>query len=71
MDCNKVQYSKREAHEAIKFLPTVGKQYRKEKRAYHCPNCNHWHITSKDAGRNKTIEIKLRYKAQWDSLLGK
>lgn len=46
--CTKVQFSKREAKTALNQLKKVRKKYRKEIRAYHCPNCNHWHLTSQE-----------------------
>lgn len=47
--CNKIKYTKREAQTALNFLfKKRNFKNRREKRIYHCPECNMWHLTSKD-----------------------
>lgn len=47
--CNKIKYTKREANTALKSCRKFRrKQFRKEKRIYHCPDCNMWHLTSRE-----------------------
>lgn len=55
--CNKVQYSKKEAETVLNTLKKgktiflLGKRRRKighkPTKIYHCPDCNHWHLSSK------------------------
>lgn len=46
--CNKQQFSKRQAMEVLNYCKkNRGKQYRKEERAYYCPDCNAWHLTKR------------------------
>lgn len=47
-DSGKVIYTKREALAILNFIKrSRGVKHRKEKRIYHCPNCNMWHLTSR------------------------
>jgi len=47
--CTKIKYNKREAQTALNFLHSKRKfKCRREKRYYHCDDCNGWHLTSKD-----------------------
>ncbi len=47
--CNKIKYTKRDAQTALNFLLSVKHfKCRREKRIYHCPDCNMWHLTSKE-----------------------
>ena len=48
---------KQEAMAILNHLPM--KQYRREKRYYHCPECNMWHLTSNEAGILKHDFIHL------------
>lgn len=46
--CDKIKFSKREAQEALNsILRNRRHKHRREQRYYHCPDCNHWHLTSK------------------------
>ena len=49
--CDKKQFTKREAEGALNKAKIHPKQegYRKECRMYHCPECNMWHLTSKES----------------------
>lgn len=47
--CTKISYTKRDAQTALNFLLSVRNfKCRREKRIYHCPDCNMWHLTSKE-----------------------
>jgi len=47
--CDKRKFTKKEAQTALNFLKGMrGKKARKEKRYYHCPDCNFWHLTKKE-----------------------
>lgn len=50
-NCDKKQFTKLEAEGALKQARHHRKQekYRKECRMYHCPDCNMWHLTSKES----------------------
>ena len=69
MSCNKVKLSKKEALSFIKkFCGT--RQYRKEKRAYYCEECNNWHTTSTE-DKIEIIDINLINNERWNKLLKK
>jgi hypothetical protein len=71
-DCNKRQFSKREAVTALKFIREnrYGKKYRKEMRYYHCPLCNNWHLTSREEGLYRSEDINhIIQKEKWMKLL--
>ena len=52
--CNKQQFSKRQAMEVLNYCKkNRAKQYRREERAYHCPECNSWHLTKRKAYNEK------------------
>lgn len=49
--CDKRQLTKKDAETALKRIRHHRKKdkYRKECRMYHCPDCNMWHLTSKES----------------------
>ena len=56
MKCDKLTYkTKAEANQSIKLLNNTKTALRKRKltRAYHCPDCNKWHMTSKESKRKR------------------
>ncbi len=67
--CLKVRLSKKEAAAVIKLSPKIGKQYRKEKRAYYCANCNAWHLTSHESPLEKIEPTKLTLLKKWQQIL--
>lgn len=46
-NCQKVVLSKEEADGMLKNIDHAN-QYRREKRAYYCKECNGWHLTSEE-----------------------
>ncbi len=48
--CSKRQFDKRGAQTALNNMNTHLKRFanRKEKRIYHCMDCDAWHLTSMD-----------------------
>lgn len=46
--CNKKQFTKKEAQGALNNRRKLSDRFAKEKRYYHCPDCNMWHLTSKN-----------------------
>ena len=52
--CTKQPYlSKKDARAALNEIQRLGRfrPWRKEKRAYYCPHCAAWHLTSKASSR--------------------
>ena len=49
--CHKTQYSKREAVTALNHR-LRGKGRPEHLRVYHCPLCNHWHLTSQEKNQS-------------------
>lgn len=47
--CDKKQLAKKEAESILNYITHKGKsdKRRKEVRFYHCPICNHYHLTKK------------------------
>ena len=66
--CTKNSYTKRDADAILKSAGKK-KQYRKEKRAYYCSQCNGWHLTSAMYGENDWGNIELKQKDEWQKLL--
>jgi hypothetical protein len=54
--CTKVKFTKLEALTTLANMPK--KQYRREIRAYHCPECNCWHLTSKEYEQYQTESVE-------------
>lgn len=50
--CHKRQYSKRDAQTMVNQRTRGRSRYRHNRpdflRAYHCPNCNGWHLTHQE-----------------------
>ena len=49
--CHKTPYSKREAVTALNHR-LRGKGRPEHLRVYHCPLCNHWHLTSQEKNQS-------------------
>lgn len=66
--CNKVKFSKIEAASALKHGLNKHKKYRREVRMYNCPDCNYWHLTSKEEFALPE-ETELIFKNKWEKLI--
>ena len=64
--CEKKQFTKKEAEEALKRNKKSSKQYRKECRSYQCPECNMWHLTSR---KNEPPSPKIKPLPQFKKYL--
>lgn len=65
MSCNKVKYGEKTAKEQAKKIrkgakKVFGHTNRKEKRAYKCPICRAWHLSS--ISQDDWIVIERKYK---------
>jgi len=65
MSCGKVKYGEQAAKDAAKKIRKEAKKFfgltnRKEKRAYKCPICHSWHLTS--ISLDDWIVIERKYK---------
>lgn len=70
--CSKVKFTKIEAASALNFAKKDGRKFRREQRYYHCPECNHWHLTSHELIEGKKVkEIELIEKERWEKLLNR
>ena len=69
--CKKVAFTKADAEIALKRALKIGKyiKRRKEKRIYHCPICNHWHLTSTVGETKKLKPVSLTHHNRWVELL--
>lgn len=56
--CSKIQYTKKEAEAILKRIPKHRTKRKKPVRAYQCPKCNFWHLTSKEYSEEKPREIE-------------
>ena len=67
----KVKFGKKEVKTLLNYIRfSQSKRWRKEVRYYHCPDCNHWHLTSSDKYDDEKIDIQIDY-LEWEKLLKK
>ena len=68
--CNKKQFRKKEAEALLKHKGKGGIQRRNEIRAYQCPSCNMWHLTSLEEGDTRKAEdFDLLFPEKWNEIL--
>jgi hypothetical protein len=67
--CQKVKFGKKEVKTVLNYIRfNQNKRWRKEVRYYHCPDCNHWHLTSRDDFDNDVLDIQIDY-PKWEKIL--
>jgi hypothetical protein len=68
-ECKKIQFTKIEAKSILNHnrKSHFNKKWRKEVRYYHCPECNMWHLTSREE-YGEQIDIKIDY-TEWEKYL--
>lgn len=72
--CTKQKYDKKLATTALNHCKKEkGKKYRNECRIYECPECNSWHLTSKEEWEQSTqLTLNdLKQKQEWLKLMKK
>lgn len=64
MICSKIKYDKLGTQIELKRINTHLRKYRRkniqrhEMRAYYCPQCNAWHLTSKEERTEEEIQLE-------------
>ena len=67
--CSKVPFDKKGAISALNYNKKKNRQYRKEIRYYKCPECNMYHLTSKEVGETKPAPLEIVHLDKWNKLI--